>query len=78
MSANAVVTGAPCRVVRHPDPRPSEMGMARTYSGAEAAIADMGSGVVVASDGRIVAFHERHLSVLVRRGQSRVTPEATS
>lgn len=33
----------------------------------EGAVADMGDGAVFDEDGRLVAFHERHLSALERR-----------
>lgn len=55
------------RIVRTPDPRPAEFALAVRYTRVEDAVADMDAGVVLADDGRLVAFHERHLPYLTRR-----------
>lgn len=54
------------RIVRSPNYRPSHLALARTYSRLEDAVADMGEGIVVGIDGRVVAFHEKHLRWIVK------------
>lgn len=57
------------RIVPHPNPRPADLALAPTRATAEAAIADMGDGVVIGPNDQIVAFHERHLTVIERRAK---------
>lgn len=49
------------RVVPSTTYRPAQFALARRYERVEDAVAAMGEGVVLADDGRLVAFHERHL-----------------
>lgn len=53
-------------IVAGPMYSPVQLALAPRYSTVESAIADMGLGMVVASDGRLVAFHERHLPMVER------------
>lgn len=59
------------RIVRTPRFRPSELALARPYGRLEDAVADMGDGLVVASEGHIAAFHERHWSSVAAQGVAR-------
>ena len=55
------------RIVPSLTPSPARLARARRYSTIEGAVDAMGEGVVLASGGRLVAFHERHLVEAERR-----------
>lgn len=55
------------RVVRSVDFRPAEFALARRYADIAHAVHAMGEGLVVADDGEIAAFHERHLRIVEHR-----------
>jgi hypothetical protein len=55
------------RVVSGPFYRPAQVRRARPYTRVEDAVAVMGEGLVLDAHGeRLVAFHERHLSTVMR------------
>ena len=54
------------RIVRSLLYTPAQLALAPRYERLEDAVADMGDGVVLASDGHIAAFHERHLRFVER------------
>ena len=66
------------RIVRSPYASATQVALARPYSRIEDAVADMGDGLVLADDGHIAAFHERHLRVLKARSARVATPTAGS
>lgn len=49
------------RIIPHLNVKPSRLATAKRYTRLEDAFADMGEGIIVGSDNRIVAFHEKHL-----------------
>jgi hypothetical protein len=57
---------APYRVLPAPLSSPAQTARARRYDTATSAVQAMGEGIVTAADGRLVAFHERHLSMIER------------
>lgn len=63
----ATPNGSGFRVVAGPFYQRSRLALAARYSRVEDAIANMGEGLVLTdSDTRLVAFHEKHLTVLQR------------
>lgn len=58
---------------RNPDVRGAEIALAPRYADLTGAMQDMGEGVVFDAAGEIRAFHERHLGILIRRGNLRMT-----
>lgn len=48
------------RIARSTSYLPSHLALAKPYTRLEDALADMGDGLVIAADGHIAAFHERH------------------
>lgn len=54
------------RVVAGPFYGAEQFALARQHDDVTTAVAAMGEGMVLADDGRLVAFHERHLSTLQR------------
>jgi hypothetical protein len=53
-------------IVPGPFYSPSALALAPRRSELADAVADMGTGMVLADDGRLVAFHESHLDTLTR------------
>lgn len=60
------------RILPNTDQSPARIAMAPRRSTLEGAVADMGQGLVIDSEDRVVAFHERHLA-MVERGYGTVT-----
>jgi hypothetical protein len=58
------------RVVKTTTPTPSALHATKRHATAEAAVAEMGEGVVLAVDDtgalRLVAFHQRHIDWVMR------------
>lgn len=54
------------RILPNPAYSAPMFALAKRYSTLEGAFADMGTGIVVDDDQRMVAFHERHLDMLTR------------
>lgn len=46
---------------------PAHLARARRYARIEDAVADMGEGVVIATDGHVAAFHEKHERIVAMR-----------
>lgn len=57
-------------VVPHPHPRPAVLAVAPRHRDIADAVAAMGDGAVLdPATGRLAAFHERHLPILLRRAE---------
>lgn len=54
------------RLIPAPLVTPALLARAPRRSTIESAVADMGTGVVIAEDGHLAAFHERHLDMVTR------------
>lgn len=57
------------RVLPGPTATRAQRALARRYSDLDEALANMGRGIVIADDDRLVAFHERHLGWIERGGR---------
>lgn len=55
------------RVATSTEPKPAHFAMARRHADLSDALANMGTGVVLDDDRRLVAFHESQLDLIVRR-----------
>lgn len=62
------------RIVRSTSYRPADLALARPYADLADAVADMGEGIVLAEDGHVTAFHEKHLRFIEFR-EGRLMPE---
>lgn len=61
------------RVVRSPTFKPSQYALAPRFSRLEDAFIEMGEGIVLGEEGRVVAFHEKHLW-FIERSPGRLLP----
>lgn len=62
------------RIVQSPYYKPAQFALARRYTDLTNAFIDMGEGVLLGDDERIIAFHEKHLR-FVEALANRAQPE---